>query len=110
MASNQLVLDTLETPFISKNLFTKHYLSNRLPKHRLWESSISEANKVRNEIYDLYNKNKKNLPNMNESQLELEFIRKILESDDYTIASFQEFLQKNKLSSHCWIIAENSQP
>jgi len=36
------------------------------------------------------------------------FIRKILESDDNTIASFQEFLQKNNFSSHCWIIAQKN--
>jgi len=89
MSVNQLTLDTLEIPFATRNLFTKHFLLSRLPKHPLWNASLLDAKKVRDEIYTLYNEKKKTIPKMSEAQLEHEFVRKVLDilehKDSYTV-------------------------
>ncbi|MEE9151975.1 MAG: hypothetical protein V3U20_09120, partial [Thermoplasmata archaeon] len=89
MSVNQLKLDTLEVPFFTRNLFTRHFLLSRLPKHPLWSSSLADAKKARDEILNLYNEKKKTIPKMSEAQLEHEFVRRVLDTlghkDSYTV-------------------------
>lgn len=89
MSVNQLKLDTLDVPFVTRNLFTRHYLLSRLPKHPIWSSSITDAREKRDEILKLFNEKKKTIPKMSEAQLEHEFVRKVLDAlghkDSYTV-------------------------
>ena len=79
MTANQIMLDILDIPFNTRNLFTKNFLLNRLPKHPIWKYSIPEAEKAREEILKIYNENKSTLSKILEEQLENDFIRKVFD-------------------------------
>ncbi|MCD6450336.1 MAG: hypothetical protein J7L34_07515, partial [Thermotogaceae bacterium] len=63
-------------PFRNEKLFSNHFLEHRINELKEWEQEISEHFE---KINALYLEKKELLPFLNESQLEEEFIRKVIE-------------------------------
>ncbi|RLM60009.1 class I SAM-dependent DNA methyltransferase, partial [Halorubrum sp. Atlit-26R] len=60
----------------NRDLFSNHYLDEHLPETEAWEAvDENELAAARDEILDLYEREKDTAPKRNESQLEEKFIR-----------------------------------
>ncbi|MEE8423918.1 MAG: N-6 DNA methylase, partial [Thermodesulfobacteriota bacterium] len=65
-------------PVVTKNLFSKHYLEDRIRRHSRWEKPV-EYKDYFQKIKDVYLKEKNHVTGYNEDQLERYFIWPILE-------------------------------
>lgn len=65
-------------PAITKNLFSRHYLDERLKTLPIWTEDNGKSERVFGEIKKLYEKDKSLLPNYEEAQLEENFIKPVL--------------------------------
>ncbi len=68
----------LHPPVETKNLFSRHYLDERLKDHPIWIERQEEIERVYKEIKELYDREKAQLPQYEEAQLEEHFIRPVL--------------------------------
>lgn len=100
MADN-LQLNKLQAWFQNWGLFSDHFLKERLPQWKEWQSSV-DISIYRNKLLSLYESKKGHLPDLNEAQTEQEFIKPVLEdildyANSYIVqASYKKGKQSNR--------------
>lgn len=82
-------------PVVNENLFTKHYLEERVKNLSEWKED-EEIKEAFEEIKDLWEQEKDLVENYNEAQLEDNFIKKIFEILDHSYG-IQETVRENAL-------------
>jgi len=76
---DQPLLSEIE-PYVNRNLFSDHFLRELLPDNESWAVDEDKVRLAMQATLNLYAPRKEELPDLNEAQLEQEFVRPLLES------------------------------
>jgi len=86
MPDRQLTLEGILRPHLNQQLFSDHFLNDRLPRIAEWQALLPGAEPVRRELTLLYQNRKAVLSELGEMQLEEAFVRPILRALDHTFS------------------------
>lgn len=86
MHDRQLTLEGVLRPHLNQQLFSDHFLNDRLPRVAEWQALLANAEPIRRELTSLYGNRKAVLPELGEMQLEDAFVRPILRALGHTFS------------------------